>query len=78
MWGGSYLIHSPWVLPTLLGDYFTASGGREREGGGEMKRAGYIEPAVLQNLYHGSLHPGGQARRFLLRRVPLSLVQIPV
>lgn len=30
MWGGSYLIHSPWVLPTLLGDYFTADG----EGGG--------------------------------------------
>lgn len=27
MWGGSYLIHSPWVLPTLLGDYFTADGG---------------------------------------------------
>lgn len=35
MWGGSYLIHSPWVLPTLLGDYFTASGGREREGRGD-------------------------------------------
>lgn len=45
MWGGSYLIHSPWVLPTLLGDYFTADGERRGGGGdgrGEMKRAGYI------------------------------------
>lgn len=24
---GSYLIHSPWVLPTPRGDYFTANGG---------------------------------------------------
>lgn len=30
MWGGSYLIHSPWVLPTLLGDYFTVDGDRKR------------------------------------------------
>lgn len=28
MRGGSYLIHSPWVLATLVGDYFTADVGR--------------------------------------------------
>lgn len=32
MRGGSYLIHSPRVLPTPRGDYFTANRGREGEG----------------------------------------------
>lgn len=77
MWGGSYLIHSPWVLPTLLGDYFTADG--ERRGGetgeGDETCRLYIEHRRgPQNLYHGSLRSRDTRRTCFL--CALSLVQI--
>lgn len=39
MRGGSYLIHSPWVLATLHGDYFTGGQGGRRRGGGSNSPA---------------------------------------
>lgn len=75
MRGGSYLIHSPRVLPTPRGDYFTADGGIEHDGykGGRTDgedNAGTAHTTLRKSMSRPSV---GRSKQIVSDRVSLQV-----